>query len=449
MAEVFREADRPTRDIDGRLDIAYPAIADNLFHRYEQQLVPFLGAGASLCNRELAPKLPSVPPKPSTSINAAVETFCQDLGLDGPAKLLLQLSTIIAMRLQDESKAGSPEVDPVRRIEESAYPPSASELAYAFCHRAQYDALAGAARKAAALQNPPADRLITRTVLRSLAMETGLTSVSAPLLSAASYLEYVDDRSALWELLKRMFQTKETPTKIHELIAEAARSYLETEPSDDYLIVTTNYDRLMEIALDVAKIPYYVITVPRPQRDTQLEGRVAVRLSDTVRSTMDTREFELVQKKITGAQSQPAKNFVFTLPNPKRLVCIYKIHGCLFPAEPDEDSVVITDEDYIQYIYRDAKHGMLPAHIRNLLVDKSLLFLGYSFSDWNIRSHYELIAKERQTSGLKPKRDYAVMREFSSYDNGFFRKKDIHIIETELAKFCNGITEARKSLSIA
>ncbi len=66
----------------------------------------------------------------------------------------------------------------------------------------------------------------------------------------------------MWNALHEIFLGKRCPTPTDELIARAARWYLgHTQTSGDYLVITTNYDRLIELAFDAAGVPYCVLAV--------------------------------------------------------------------------------------------------------------------------------------------------------------------------------------------
>jgi hypothetical protein len=63
---------------------------------------------------------------------------------------------------------------------------------------------------------------------------------------------------------------------------------------------------------------------------------------------------------------------------------LLKIHGCVSKPE----SIVITDEDYVQFIMRmnaEERHHPIPARMRALLSEWTTLFVGYSLLDYNLR----------------------------------------------------------------
>lgn len=142
-------------------------------------------------------------------------------------------------------------------------------------------------------------------------------------------------RQALVELLKERLVTNKEPSPALLMLASMPFSY----------IVTTNYDMLFEKALRmVGKEPqilcYVDEEVPRPQ----------------VKSV------------------SPDSPLVFY------------IHGCL--SNDRASSLVITDEDYIKFIQRmtaNPTKSPIPARLDAELATSSVLFIGYSLRDYNLR----------------------------------------------------------------
>lgn len=61
---------------------------------------------------------------------------------------------------------------------------------------------------------------------------------------------------------------------------------------------------------------------------------------------------------------------------------VYHLHG----HDGIADSLVISEDDYIDFIVNVSQRGeLIPAVIQDALTDNTLLFLGYSLADWNLR----------------------------------------------------------------
>jgi hypothetical protein len=142
-------------------------------------------------------------------------------------------------------------------------------------------------------------------------------------------------RSALVGFLRTQLTTKRKPSPALTMLAELPFR----------IIVTTNYDHLLESAL----------------RNCDKDPLVFVYSPDSNEPTPDTLED----------------------PTPERPL-VFKMHGDLDAAS----SIVITDEDYITFAQRmsdkDALHPV-PQSIRVRMKQWPTLFIGYSLRDYNLR----------------------------------------------------------------
>ena len=109
------------------------------------------------------------------------------------------------------------------------------------------------------------------------------------------------------------------------------------------VVITTNYDLLFEKALrDAGKEPRVAIYTPRLEETTDYR-------KPTTQSPV-----------------------------------VFKIHGCISRPE----SIVITDEDYIEFVLRMGNkepYDPLPRRLKVFLTDWTTLFVGYSLLDYNLR----------------------------------------------------------------
>ena len=63
---------------------------------------------------------------------------------------------------------------------------------------------------------------------------------------------------------------------------------------------------------------------------------------------------------------------------------LFKMHGSIDRKNRKNDSYLITEEDYVDYLGRD-QGNYIPPYINRLMQGKNFLFLGYSLEDWNVR----------------------------------------------------------------
>jgi SIR2-like domain len=114
---------------------------------------------------------------------------------------------------------------------------------------------------------------------------------------------------------------------------------------------------------------------------------------------------------------------------------VYHMHGCSdFP-----DSLVATEDDYLEFIYNIAKSGsmtktvdrsweMLPPSIMMAISNHCLVFIGYSLLDWSFRVIFRwLVLSLRQTQRrlkvavqLSPSPDHAVNEKAQAYLRDYF-----------------------------
>lgn len=132
------------------------------------------------------------------------------------------------------------------------------------------------------------------------------------------------------------------------------------------LIVTTNYDSLMERALDDAGVEYLTVVQPVNGFDDKQQQSLNAKLIDWGDG--------LVLYKIHGS---------FRLPE----------HGG--DAQPGE--VLVTEEDYIQYLtVATVQDRGLPNAITAKLQTSTILYLGYSLEDWDFRTIFKSLIEPRK-----------------------------------------------------
>lgn len=416
--------------------IPYEQFADLLFTDDSggtQKLVPFLGAGASLGQHRRADD-DMLNPAPADK----VRDFIEALHLSGTAARFIELATQLAIRIQATEQAGNEgasNLSPFTVACAAKYPQSAGELAAALAVRTKYNGFECPVQRLQPLL-PMGENELTHLV-RSVADLTEIGPSVPPLLSVASYYQYTTP-GKLSEDLEQIFQNKRKWTRTHWLVARAALRHLENDDKH-YLVITTNYDSLIEKALERMTLSYCVLTVVSPDKP------VDVRFSSNMQPYLglkDARYQTLVR----------IKNYpnAFALELRKPIVIVFKLHGCLSGDGGSNKGIVISDEDYIRYLMQ-MREGevMIPAMVSRYLDFPGFLSLGYSFSDWNIRAVYKSVVTRRfemskvdQDTPKYPVKDWAVVHEFSDYESKS-SQESINLIVADLSKF------ARKTIVAA
>ena len=184
----------------------------------------------------------------------------------------------------------------------------------------------------------------------------------ARLLAAKSHFKQkFPDPSESEDNLMRVSQHYELNTFRQTLIEEIHQACQEgKQPSavvralarlDFPLVITTNYDRLYESALQQAN-KGFARSIYDPER---------MKIEDC-RPQLRNNQWEL----------EPKKPFIL------------KVHGDIETPR----SIVVTDEDYVRFVARMSDkdpNNPVPKNVRALLSRWSTLFIGYSLRDYNLR----------------------------------------------------------------
>ena len=375
----------------------------------QQFLIPFLGAGASLLanTRNESPKIIRQP-NPQD-----IDRICAEFDIrEDASKLFVNVALQLAQLLDPISRKANTTAASEPQFTKA---PSSWELANFLTQKLQqltrsddyvYEPIENhVSQLLELLPQDPTKSLAERKkdylgLVRAAAELLNLHRSIPELLTIASYFPEGQWRELLRRELQESFariDTETAATRIQRRLVEKAARFVgqqnEINASDkpDYVIITTNYDCLIEDLLDQAEVPTCAITVG-------LDYRIAtdLRIAQKHLDLTDNDFNENVKKKYQPTNMVLARSF---LPTKKMysLAMVYKLHGCpRIDRRDDDDNIVIADRDYVQFMQRSGEGAVLiPAYIRNRIKASRFLFLGYSFSDWNVRGLKE--NKDAQT----------------------------------------------------
>lgn len=254
------------------------------------------------------------------------------------------------------------------------------------------------------------------------------------LAKVASYLQVQSTRSDLIDYLRQIFSRDYPYGSIHRLLAGVPRPML---------IVTTNYDDLIERAFDDAGKPYHLVM--HPESDDKRAGAV---------------------RWWKPGATKPDESFTpSTLPlTVTDTTIIYKMHGSVQRSEAQRewDSFIITEEDYISFLARmTAKSGAVPSNFMLHIRNSSLLFLGYGLRDWNLRvmlqnlrrtfaAHDKLTDVDDADSALAAeqgtaKASWAVQRRPSELERTLWSSRRVKIFDQDLTEFAEALWKKMQS----
>ena len=165
----------------------------------------------------------------------------------------------------------------------------------------------------------------------------------------------------------KMFPKEEMCKKIKELLKEIAPSYFDN-PYEIHRVlaelplpvyITTNYDDFMGRALESCG--------KKPDQEICRWNK------NLKKSKRTSRDFD---------------------PTPEKPL-VFHLHGCYKIPE----SLVLTEDDYLDFFAANSmEKSLLPPRIQEALTGTSLLFLGYSITDWDFRVLFRILAEYLEKS---------------------------------------------------
>jgi hypothetical protein len=182
------------------------------------------------------------------------------------------------------------------------------------------------------------------------------------------------------------------------------------------LYVTTNYDDLLEQAL-APRRPHVI--VDRGEKGLWV-GNAGEKLQPVAPTGNEL--YELLNDPKTQAPSRPI---------------IFKMHGSVDKSDPRNDSYLITEEDYVDFLGR-AGGSYIPPYLMGLMEGKAFLFLGYSLEDWNVRVILRKLLKPPKSDDVKC---WAVVRGRSEREQEVWQARDLNVYSMDLSEFASNLKE--------
>ena len=212
----------------------------------------------------------------------------------------------------------------------------------------------------------------------------------------ASFYEARMGRPLLNGALRDQLEGPFEPGRIHRYLASVG---------ERLLVITTNYDTLLEQAFRAAGHDPHVVY--HPFNDPERAGVVLWRQPGTAWD-----DFEEIQPQD------------LTLPIGRAPV-IYKMHGHRHGGDDAQDAYLITEEDYVEFLA-----GMqVPPVVLRKLKNSSILFLGYGLRDWNVRV---LLSNLRRVGrGFA----WAVQRDPEVVDERLWQARNVEVLRMEIDAF--------------
>jgi hypothetical protein len=224
------------------------------------------------------------------------------------------------------------------------------------------------------------------------------------------YAGVAGDRKTLRQRLRDLLHPNHTaapePMKLHRLLASLPAPQV---------IVTTNYDSLIEDAFDKAGKPYDLVIYP------------ADRPADYVNSVIWWPHGGIPQ----AAKSKRLDEYL-DLRTTKTTV-IFKMHGTRHPSDQTHDHFVITEEDYVEFLSRMTTRSAIPPIFYPRFRECSFLFLGYGLRDWNLR----VLLKNLPNQTDDQLRSWAIQKAPSNLESKLWQKRNVEIYDVTLDEFAD------------
>jgi hypothetical protein len=245
------------------------------------------------------------------------------------------------------------------------------------------------------------------------------------LLRVTQYASVMLGMGSLYTKLGKIFDLNYPLTSLHQFFAKLPTLLKQKHCSNPYqLIVTTNYDDVLERAFEQQNEPFDLVSYIAQGKE---RGKFR-----HVKHGASRRTSEVIPDP-NSYGGLPMKG-----PNLQRSI-ILKIHGAVDRVDdrentaPDQllDSFVITEDDYINYLAQTDISKLLPCQLAAKLKSSGFLFLGYGLRDWNLRVIMNRIWGERQLDYAS----WAIQLVAGNLDRKFWGKRGVTLVEERLEEF--------------
>jgi hypothetical protein len=248
------------------------------------------------------------------------------------------------------------------------------------------------------------------------------------LLRVSQYVEVKSTEGTLYRALHDVFDRDFPMTPVHRFLASFPALRRSKGFKDRYqVILTTNYDDILERAFRRQDQPFDVLTYDARTKSSSF-GKFWHRSWD-----------DKIDQVITSPNEYQGLLGDRTV--------ILKIHGAIERRneEGTEDSYVISEDHYIDYMAHERTLNRFPIPIKEKLIANSFLFLGYSLRDWNMRILWRQIWKDQKLE----QQSWAVAEKIETVDRLFWSKRDVAIIDADLAGFVQNLEEKIQAMPAA
>jgi hypothetical protein len=230
---------------------------------------------------------------------------------------------------------------------------------------------------------------------------------SLDLAKVAQYYSLIGGRTPLYQELHSIFDRDFPVAPLHTFLASIDRPLL---------IITTNYDDLIERAFLARRRPFdLVVHTTNPDLGDRL---LWVQHDAGVPREINPNKLDIDLQAVT---------------------VIYKMHGTVDRRQADGDQYVITEDDYVDFLVRMTKNKAIPSIFAEPFQTSHFLFLGYSLRDWNLRVILNRIQTDpRRVSDVV---SWGIQHQPSLMERRFWQKRGVEVYDLLLDEFVKMLTE--------
>ncbi len=238
----------------------------------------------------------------------------------------------------------------------------------------------------------------------------------ADLLHVSQYVYAVRGGSGpLYDVLHEVFDQEFPTAPVHDFLASVPtglrRLGVGRRPP---LVVTTNYDDLMEAGYVAAGEEFDLLVYAAEGPN---EGRFCWCAPDG--------GLEPIADPRTNVELDPDRRPV-----------VLKVHGFVDRGNfGEDDSYVITEDHYIEYLARMDLDNLIPVKVLERLRNCHFLFMGYSLTDWNLRA----ILYKLWTDRRRDRDWWAIQVDPTDLEQRSWRRRGVDIFDIDLDTYLEGL----------
>ncbi len=236
------------------------------------------------------------------------------------------------------------------------------------------------------------------------------------LVRVAQYVDLVmGGEGALFDALRPLFIGTYGSNRLHRWLATVpARQRASKLPTRYQLIVTTNYDDVLERAFN----------------DAGEEVDIVLYAAE------DDEPGRFIHVSPDGDRRPIPKTNRYTGLDLDERPVILKIHGAVDRREDADDNYVITEDHYIDFLAHGSAAKLIPTYLMARMTTSHFLFLGYALRDWNLRVILNYVwSQQKRRYG-----SWAIERDPDPIDEKFWQRHRVEMLEARLEDWVDAMS---------